>query len=61
MNISKKIENILENKGIKFEGAMYFDFNENDTKVTVYDMDYTTFNKKLIGYYLVPFNNFVRA
>lgn len=61
MMINKQIEAKLLEKNIKINGALFLDFNETETKVTVYDMDYTTFEKKKIAYYLIPFNNLILA
>lgn len=61
MTITEIIEKKLAEKNIKINGALFLKFNETETKVTVYDMDMTTFSRKKIAFYLVPFNNLVFA
>ena len=61
MNIRERIETIMESKEIKFNGAKCFDFNENNTKVTVYNINYNTFKRTLVGWYIVGLDSFVLA
>ena len=61
MTTTEIIEKKLAEKNVKINGALFLDYNETETKVTVYDMNYTTFAKKKIAFYLVPFNNLVLA
>lgn len=53
MTLIEKVENALNNKQIKLNGALYLSVNENDTVAKVYDMNYTTFSKRPIGVYFV--------
>ena len=59
MNTREIIEKKLEEKNLKINGALFLSFNDTETKVTVYDMNLTTFAKKKVAFYLVPFNNLV--
>lgn len=61
MTTREIIERELAKRNIKVNGTVFFKYNEDDTRVTVYDMDIETFSKKKIAYYLVPFNNLVKA
>lgn len=61
MTTREIIEKKLAEKNIKINGALFLAFNETETKVTIYDMNYTTFAKKKVGYYLVAFKNLVLA
>ena len=53
MDIITKIENaIARSFNFKFEGAIFVEATDiNNSKCKVYDMNYTTFNKKLVGIY----------
>ena len=61
MKITEIIEKKLAENNVKINGALFLEFNETETKVTVYDMNMTTFSRKKIAFYLVPFNNLVFA
>lgn len=56
MTIIEKVQNAIDNKNIKLNGALYLDCNENDTVIKVFDMNYTTFHKKPIGVYFAGTN-----
>lgn len=61
MTITEIIEKKLAENNVRINGALFLKFNETETKVTVYDMNMTTFSRKKIAFYLVPFNNLILA
>lgn len=58
MNELERIESKLNEKGIKFKGAVYFDYI-SDNYIKIYDMSYSTFHKVLKGAYLVDTDKLV--
>ena len=61
MTTREIIENKLAEKKVTINWALFLDYNETETRITVYDMNITTFAKNKVAHYLVPFKNLILA
>ena len=56
MTVMEKIQKAIDKKEINLNGALFAEFNDNETVAKIYDMDFTSFHKKAIGVYFVSTN-----